>query len=112
MDKYKELIRTNLGVFLSSEQIVYDGIYVIACYPSLGCLYIGYSNDIYKRIRQHLSHVKPLSNFIRANMADACGWRLDLLISPLENSVEWKRIAERKLIKLFNPIFNEYLNHC
>lgn len=102
------LLRTTLGEFLSNGGYTGAGVYVIACYPSLSCVYVGISNNIYSRLRQHLSHVKPMADFIRMNMADACGWRLDILIPPNEDDTEWCRQVELELVRMYRPLFNTH----
>jgi hypothetical protein len=101
----KEMIRTTLGEFLSRSDFTCTGIYVLACYPSLGCLYVGISKDILMRLRQHIAGDKLLGGFLRDAMADACGFRLDVLVAP-DGDYEWCIQAERKLIEHFRPMFN------
>jgi hypothetical protein len=108
MEKYKEIIRTTVGNFLSDGTFTTAGIYVIACYPALGCIYIGRSNDIRQRMRWHLTKEEPLGNFLRNNMADACAWRFDILIPPNEN-IEWLIKAETLLTKKLMPMLAERL---
>jgi predicted GIY-YIG superfamily endonuclease len=102
--KMKPKIRTTVGKFFAEENYEFPGIYVIACYPYLKCLYIGISKNINKRLREHLKDSEePLANFIRNNFADACGWRLDLFeVKDKEN----RMLFERKLIQQFRPMFN------
>ena len=108
MEKYNKLIRTTLGEYLSNGDHQESGIYILACYPALGCIYVGRSNDIYLRMRWHLSRDEPFGNFVRNNMADACRWRFDLLVAPTDD-VEWAISAESALIKRLSPMLNEYL---
>ena len=102
----ERMIRTTLGEFLSKPDYDGMGIYVLSCYPSLKCLYVGISQDVLLRLRQHLGAEKPLGKFIRAIMADACGFGLDILVAP-DNDYEWCRQAESRLIKQLRPMFNE-----
>lgn len=98
-------IRTTLGEYLADQnRYTGGGIYVIACYPALGCIYIGIGSDVDKRIRQHLDGDKPLGNFLRNNMADACGFRLDIFAS---DDQEWRVQYERQLVQYFRPLLNE-----
>jgi hypothetical protein len=102
----ERMIRTTLGEFLARSDFAGMGIYVLACYPSLECLYIGISNNVLTRIRQHLEADKPLGQFIKDTMADACGYRLDILVAP-DGDYEWCRQAEKALIQYFRPTFNQ-----
>jgi predicted GIY-YIG superfamily endonuclease len=106
MKRYNELIRTTLGQYLANESNKHAGLYVIACYPSLGCLYVGISDDIYLRLRHHLAGNMPLSGFLRSVMADAYGFRLDVLTAP-GNNREWMIEAERRLVHALRPMFSE-----
>lgn len=105
-----EKIRTTLGEFLANP--VYDGmgIYVLAAYPNLGCVYIGKTTNVMRRIQQHVSGAKPLGEFLRATMADACSMRLDIFPS---DDGEWARRYEKRMIEYFRPMFNnQYLGEC
>lgn len=107
MDKYKALIRTTVGEYLSSPSYCGAGVYVVACYPSLGCVYIGISNSVEQRIRQHTASDTYVGNMLRANMADAYTWRLDILVPPdVDNVREWMIQAERRLVTHFKPLAN------
>lgn len=64
MQKPKKIIRTSLGAFLSNPEYSGAGIYVVACCPSLGCLYVGISYDVQSRLRQHTVEDKPFSGFL------------------------------------------------
>jgi hypothetical protein len=101
----EKMIRTTLGEFLSRSDFTCMGVYVLACYPSLGCLCVGISNDVLKRLREHTHGEKLIGQFVRGLMADACGWRLDILVAP-DNDYEWCRQTERRLIEHFRPVFN------
>lgn len=108
MIKPHKIIRTTVGEYLSNEN-PYNGlgVYVFACYPGLGCLYIGKSNNIYERIRYHFNDVnEPLSGFIKSVMQDSCRFRLDILIPEREDDFTWIDNAERALINHFQPQFN------
>ena len=108
MVKFDRLIRTTLGEFLAKPTYTGPGIYIIACYPSLGCLYIGISENIYERLLGHLDDPEDnMANFIRNTMGDSCGFRLDILTCPeIELFEEWLIESERKLIQYFHPTFN------
>jgi predicted GIY-YIG superfamily endonuclease len=95
--------RTTLGAFFSQDYCYVPGIYVIACYPSLGVLYIGISNDVHRRLREHLASDEPLAQFIRDNFADACGWRLDIFSV---DDPEKRMDIEKKLVQYFRPTYN------
>ena len=95
------------GEYLANPQYTGSGIYVVACYPSLGCLYVGISDCVYDRLRQHLDSNEPLAQFIGANIADACAFRLDVLTPPTDSSREWMTQAERLLVQALRPVFNE-----
>jgi hypothetical protein len=101
----EKMIRTTFGEFLSKSNSTHMGVYVLACYPSLQCLYIGISNDVLLRLRQHTASETLLGNFLRDAMADVCGFRLDILVAP-EKDYEWCIQAERQLIEHFRPMFN------
>lgn len=103
--KPERMIRTTLGEFLSKPVFDGMGIYVLACYPALGCLYVGISKDVLMRLRQHVTTDKLFGNFLRDLMADACGFRLDILVAP-DGDYEWCRRAERELVQHFRPMFN------
>ena len=106
MERYRRLIRTTLGEYLVDEdRYTEGGVYVLACYPALGCVYIGISNDVELRIRRHIYSTYPLGNFLRNTMADSVCFRLDILTG---NDREWRLVAERKLIRRFQPMFNQY----
>lgn len=109
MEKPSKIIRTTLGRFFSRKEYRGEGVYVIACYPALGCVYIGISTDVGGRLRQHLGGDGAVGNFLRANMADACGWRLDVLVPPADGGSRWCADAERALVARFNPILNSHL---
>ena len=109
IQKYSELIRTTIGEHLAEEhpQKTIEGIYIIACYPSYGCLYVGISNNIKLRLMQHLLSGDDIGVFLRDNMAVSCGWRLDILIAPENrNKREWMRQAEKLLVNRFHPLLN------
>ena len=108
MKKYSKLIRTTLGEYLAKPCYKGAGIYVIACYPSLGCLYVGISDgDVHRRLREHLSTYEPLSQFLRLCMADACGFRLDVLCPPADSTREWLLASEKRLVQCLRPAYNE-----
>ena len=98
------IIRTTLGEYLAKPQYTGSGIYVISCYPSLGCLYVGIGYDVLRRIRQHLTNDGALGMFLRNVMADACGFGLDIHVL---DDREYMIAAERKLIQWLRPMFNE-----
>ena len=102
------IIRTTVGEYLSHPSYSGPGVYVFACYPSFGCLYIGISkNDVEYRLRDHLGSDRDLGNFLRAMMVDACGFRLDILVPPsVEDIAEWLVQTEKALIYRFSPTFN------
>lgn len=102
--KLHKIIRTTLGEYLAKSAYEGPGVYVLACFPSLGVLYVGISNNVLLRLRQHLADDKPLGSFLRLLMADACGFRLDIhCIEEREAQID----AERRLIRHFRPTFNE-----
>ena len=111
MKKPAQIIRTTLGEYLqSTEPYNGPGIYVIACYPALGCLYIGLARRMNERIRQHFSvepgeSDKPLDLFVKRNILDSVKWRMDILVPPVAD-LEWLIQAERNLIAYFRPTFN------
>ena len=97
MQKPKKIVRTNLGSYLSNPEYSGAGVYVVACYPSLGCLYIGISDDVQSRLRQHTVEDKPFSAFL----ADA------VLVPPDGSDVrEWCIQAERDLVQTLRPTYN------
>jgi hypothetical protein len=98
------MIRTTLGEFLAKPAYEGPGIYVLACYPSLGCIYVGISDNVYVRLRQHLGKPDNLGSFLASVFADACGFRLDIF--PHEDR-EWLIDHERRLIQYFRPMLNE-----
>ena len=108
LTKPEQIIRTTVGEYLSHPSYSGPGIYVIACYPDFGCLYIGISkNDVEYRLRNHLGSDRDLGNFLRNLMVDACGFRLDILVPPdIEDKDEWLIQAEKALIYHFSPTFN------
>ena len=109
----EKLIRTTLGEYLANGHEDIAGVYVIACYPQFGCIYIGQAKvSVYKRLRQHLGNVdEDLGPFLRCFMADACKFRLDILTPPnIKNKNEWIYQAEKALINYFNPWLNIGLN--
>ena len=108
--KPERIIRTTLGEYLAKPIQEFDGtaVYVLACYPNYGCLYIGISNNVFRRILEHVSYDKPLGVFLRSIMESACSFRLDILVAPDED-YEWCRQAERALVQYFRPTFNEQL---
>ena len=96
--------RTTIGEYFSrTSQAVVSGIYVISCYPALGCLYIGVARDIGARIRQHIADNDNIGAYIKATMPDSCGFRLDIF--DIKDS-ETRLFYERKLIKRFSPVYN------
>jgi hypothetical protein len=103
----EKMIRTTLGEFLAKPTFDGMGIYVLACYPALGCVYIGISKDVLMRLRQHTVSETMLGDFMRTAMADICGFRLDILVAP-EKNYEWCIQAERRLIEHFRPMFNTH----
>jgi len=102
------IIRTTVGEYLSHPSYSGPGVYVFACYPSFGCLYVGISkNDVYYRVRDHLSNDRELGVFLRSMMVDSCSFRLDILVPPeIEDKSEWLVQAETALIHHFAPTFN------
>lgn len=101
------LIRTTIGKFLINGNYNKGGIYVIACYPSLGCIYIGKSVHVKTRINQHLRRSNSkIGQFLRNNMADSINFGLDIIQGE---DKEWQYVYEKKLIEYFRPIFNEQL---
>lgn len=108
----KHIIRTTLGEFSAHAIPQYSGpgVYVIASYPSWGCLYIGKSIDIAQRMYQHCIDKKPLGNFIRDNFVSSCGFRLDIHVPPDEvDENKWLYEVEIALIQYFHPYYNEML---
>ena len=96
-----------IGVMLSAQGLALTGVYVFACYPTLGCLYVGISDNVQARIRRHLNDDKEFSQFMRSIFADACGFRLDILVPPdVEDKSEWLVQTEKALIYHFSPTFN------
>lgn len=105
--KPKHIIRTRLGEWFAEPSYNGYGIYVIACYPQLGCVYIGISYDVSKRLDQHVAQDKPLGNFLRNVMYDSCKFRLDIIIPPDDvDQKEWCMKYERELVQRFRPTFN------
>jgi hypothetical protein len=49
LPKPSKLIRTTLGEYLAKPSYEGAGVYVLACYPTLGCLYVGIAENIYRR---------------------------------------------------------------
>lgn len=102
------IVRTTVGEYLAQPSYSGPGVYVIACYPDFGCLYIGISqNDVSYRLRDHLGSDRDFGNFLRSMMVDACSFRLDILVPPnIEDQAEWLIQAEKALIYHFSPTFN------
>lgn len=99
------IIRTTIGEFLMNGNYNKGGIYVIACYPSLGCIYIGRSVHVKIRMNQHLRRENSIVGmFLRNNMADSINFHLDIFPN---NDSEWLYYYEKKLIEYFMPILNE-----
>ena len=112
ISKPKEIIRTTLGEFLSNVKSNYIGIYVVACYPALGCIYVGKTKrGVYMRLREHLgSSEGEFGQFLRSVMADACGFRLDILIPHINTNMDnWLSVTEEALIKKLKPLTNVML---
>ena len=116
MQHPKEIIRTTLGEYLARNDVDdTPGVYVVACYPQLGCVYIGKTeNSVIHRIREHLgstdSHDR-LGSFVRQVFADACGFRLDILVPPDGcDAAQWLGDAETRLIHRFGPMLNTVYN--
>ena len=112
MDKPKKIIRTTLGEYLMDRE-AYDGsgVYVLACFPSLGCLYIGQSKHTHNRVRAHFQEYPSkqdlaMCTFINLVMLDALNFRLDILIPPMPNCNQWLYDVERELIQRQQPLFN------
>jgi predicted GIY-YIG superfamily endonuclease len=102
----KPTVRTTIGEYFAGQNDArYSGIYVIACYPCLGCLYVGISQDIDIRLRQHIINGSNIGQFITNAMPDSCGFRLDLF--HIDDMKQARRI-ERQLIRQFRPTYNEY----
>ena len=96
--------RTKLGMFFSEQMCDYPGIYIVACYPVLGCIYIGMSNNILRRMREHLAlDNDKLGSFLRNSYADSVGFRIDTFYCEDENQ---RRAIEEKLIRYFSPFLN------
>lgn len=109
LKKPKSIIRTTIGDYLmNSNRYSGPGIYVIACYPSLGCLYVGQAKtSVESRILQHFDSNESNScfDFLRIIYVDSLKFRLDILVPP-HNDKEWIEVAEREIIKKFRPSFN------
>ena len=108
----KEIRRTTLGEFLAHGKGDTPGIYVIACYPSLGCVYVGKTcRSVNLRMREHLSSESKherLGKFLRQIMSDACGFGIDVLVPPDDcNQDDWLRESEIALIEYFRPLLNQ-----
>ena len=119
----KEIIRTTLGKFLMDKNAYnHTGIYVIACYPKIGCLYVGKSLYVAGRVHNHLQFSESDSQemlrvFLADNFCDALQFRLDILVAPdfedAEDEVplaQWLYAAETSLIQHFTPHFNTQNN--
>jgi hypothetical protein len=106
--KYSKLIRTTVGEFISNPNPYNgSGVYVVACYPAMGVLYVGRSRYVSERIAQHLCDDERMGSYMRANMLSSCGWRLDVLIPPLDvDTDEWLKKTEDNLLQLFSPKLN------
>lgn len=118
LQKPERIIRTTIGEYFAHPNYEGAGIYVISCYPTLGCLYVGrtegrFTEDsiergVYARLRQHLASEDMIGTFLRNNFADACSFGLDILVPP-NNSHEWFYATEAALIKQFRPFCNSHL---
>lgn len=118
LEKPAQIIRTTIGEYFAHPNYEGFGVYVISCYPGLGCLYIGKTEGdfttqsqergIYTRLRQHLASDDMIGSFLRNNFVDACSFGLDILIPP-NDSHEWIYAAESALIKRFRPMCNNQL---
>ena len=112
IDAPARLIRTTLGEYLAGHDDVDACVYVIACYPALGVLYVGKTDDlgVRHRLRQHLNEAEyddRVGGFLRSCFADACSFRLDMLLPPVgDGAGRWLRDAEHALIAKFAPVFN------
>ena len=105
LQPYGELKRTTVAHWADYTG---PGVYVIACYPELGCVYVGISYNVALRMAQHLVENRPFGTFMRDMMLVSHSWRLDILTPPdNENLRRWMMLAERRLVNQFRPIFNE-----
>ena len=109
------IVRTTVGAYLMSDNQYSDaGVYIVACYPSLGAIYVGISDNVEVRIRQHLVlDDDPLGCMIRGFMADSVRWRLDILLPPDDNSIDvrqWLKDTEKALIRRLRPVVNTQHN--
>jgi hypothetical protein len=105
MIKPSKIIRTTLGEFREHPDYSDPCVYVISCYPSIGCLYIGETNNLRMRLNAHYSSKKyTLRRFLHAMDAHQLG--LDILVPPDGAGEEWRMEAESRLIERFHPLCN------
>ena len=108
LPKPAKLIRTTLGEYLANPYTNDAGIYVLACYPTFGVLYIGLSRNIQQRLVEHPeSQRQNIDRFLIRCMGSACGFRLDILTCPeVKDQKEWMKVTEKRMIQYFRPTFN------
>ena len=115
-------IRTTLGEYLMEDSPCKDcmlrtchkscpdresALYLIACYPTLGTVYVGITEQsVYRRLRQHMGKPgDPLGDWVRNVTADSLGFRLDVLHNPTTDR-EWLIQAERRIIEYHGSFLN------
>ena len=104
----KPTIRTTIGEYYAdNNRYKGSGIYVIACYPCLGCLYVGMSYMVSQRIMQHIADKDDIGSFLLTTFPDSCSFRLDIFKLY---DVEYMRKCERKLIEALHPQYNTHHN--
>lgn len=114
LPKYSKLTRTTIGEYYAHliKQDNGAGVYVIASFPNLGVVYVGISDNVMERMAQHgEGDTAMVDCFLRANWAQACGWRLDVMTPPEDCDTyttrrAWLESTENALIQRFNPVCN------
>ena len=97
-------IRTTIaGVLKNNSSMSVQGLYVIACYPAFGCLYVGKSNNVYRRMVEHLVAQDELGEFLRSFYFMSVNWRVDVFC--IDDPSERHKYEDR-LIKYFHPRYN------
>ena len=103
-----EIIRTTLDKIEDIPDV--EGIYLIAYMGRI--LYVGKSFSVPTRIVGHYLNAldEKIGRWLVLSEFDCENTRIDILVAPLCDDVKsWLRIAEGRLIRKFDPIFNTML---